>query len=278
MWSDNRDEEMPPTARAKTQTGTEFSLSASRALNILSSFTAEKHEQGLAEISRAMTLSKGSVSRFLQALEMHGYIDRDPESRLYRPGPEVARVGSLYHSAGRLRQFATPIMRELVHSVGFTSYLSELRDDQMLILFALEGPGPIRYTIPVGTKLPLYNTATGLIAQSQMLPEQLERVLKSAATDSEARNSGLSRAAMVKRLAEVRTKGYSTNWEMRTAGVGSVAAPVVTADGTPLCVLSVGFATSQIKKEQLAALGREIKNAAKQLAAVLAEKGVVRVE
>jgi DNA-binding IclR family transcriptional regulator len=269
---------MPATARAKAPTGAEFSLSVSRALNILSSFTAERREQGLAEISRTMTLSKGSVSRFLQALEMHGYIDRDPESRLYRPGPEVARVGSLYHSAGRLRQFATPIMRELVHSVGFTSYLSELRGDQMLILFALEGPGPIRYTIPVGTRLPLHNTATGLIALSQLPADQIDRFLKKAASHTEARSNGLSHAAMVKRLAEVRANGYSTNWELRTAGVGSVAAPVVSADGTSLCVLSVGFATSQIRKEQLARLGREIKNAAKQLSKVLAEKGIVRVE
>lgn len=269
---------MPPTARAKAPTGAEFSLSVSRALDILSSFTAEKREQGLSEISRAMTLSKGSVSRFLQALEMHGYIDRDPQSRLYRPGPEVARVGSLYHSAGRLRQFATPIMRELVRSVGFTSYLSELRDDQMLILFALEGPGPIRYTIPVGTKLPLLNTATGLVALSQLPADDLERLLKKAASRPELRGSGLGYAAMAKRLAEVRVQGYSTNWELRTAGVGSVAAPVLTAEGEPLCVLSVGFATSQIKKEQLPALGREIKSAAGQLSKVLAEKGIVRVE
>jgi len=269
---------MPPATRAKAPTGAEFSLSVSRALNILSSFTAERREQGLSEISRAMTLSKGSVSRFLQALEMHGYIDRDPQSRLYRPGPEVARVGSLYHSAGRLRQFATPIMRDLVRSVGFTSYLSELRDDQMLILFALEGPGPIRYTIPVGTKLPLYNTATGLIALSQLSPDELERLLKKAALRPETRGAGLGHATMAKRLAEVRANGYSTNWELRTAGVGSVAAPVLTADGEPLCVLSVGFATSQIKKDQLPALGREIKSAAKQLAKVLAEKGIARVE
>ena len=269
---------MPPTARAKAPTGAEFSLSVSRALNILSSFTSERREQGLAEISRAMTLSKGSVSRFLQALEMHGYIDRDPQSRLYRPGPEVARVGSLYHSAGRLRQFATPIMRALVRSVGFTSYLSELRDDQMLILFALEGPGPFRHSIPVRTKLPLYNPATGLVALAQLSPDELERLLKKAPLRPETRWAGCGHATMAKGLAEGRANGYSNSRELLTAGVGSVAAPVLNADGEPLCVLSVGFATSQIKKGQLPALGREIKSAAKQLAKVLAEKGIARVE
>ncbi|MDI3470553.1 MAG: Transcriptional regulator, IclR family [Pseudolabrys sp.] len=258
--------------------GPEFSLSVSRALRILSSFSSDNPEWGLADLSRAMSLSKGSVGRFLQALEMHGYVDRDPETKLYRPGPETARVGSLYRSAGRLRQLAIPIMRELVQRVGFTSYISELRDDQMLILAALEGPGPIKYTIPVGTRLPVHSTATGQTALAQLTVEQVDDIIKRAGLSADTRFTVTSRAALLKRLAEVRAKGYSTNWEERTLGVGSVAAPVKAADGSPLCVLSVGFATSQIKREQVGSLGRDIKAAAKQLTTAAAAKGITRVE
>jgi IclR family acetate operon transcriptional repressor len=238
----------------------------------------ERREQGLSEISRAMALSKGSVARFLQALELHGYVDRDPQTRLYRPGPEAARVGSLYHSAGRLRQIAMPIMKDLVQRVGFTSYVSELRDGHMLILAALEGPGPIKYTIPVGTKLPVHSTATGHSALAQLSNEEASRIVGQVGMKPDTRFTVTTRTALLKRLADVRANGYSINWEERTLGVGSVAAPVNAADGSPLCVLSVGFATSQVKKDQIGALGREIKSAAKQLAAALAEKGVVRVE
>jgi IclR family acetate operon transcriptional repressor len=258
--------------------GAEFSLSVSRALNILSSFTTERREQGLSEISREMALSKGSVSRFLQALEMHGYVDRDPRTRRYRPGPEIARVGSLYNSAGRLRQLAMPIMRELVQRVGFTSYVSELRDGQMLILAALEGPGPIKYTIPVGTRLPAHSTATGHSALAQLSKDEVADVITRVGLTPDTQFTVTTQAVLLKRLAEVRTKGYSINWEERTLGVGSVAAPVNALAGTPLCVLSVGFATSQVKKDQIAVLGREIRSAAGQLANALAEKGVVRVE
>jgi DNA-binding IclR family transcriptional regulator len=269
---------MPSSASSNFDAKTEFSLSVSRALRILSSFSGEHPEWGLSELSRAMELSKGSVSRFLQALEMHGYIDRDPQTRLYRPGPEVARVGSLYHSAGRLRQLAMPIMRQLVQRVGFTSYVSELRDDQMSILAALEGPGPIRYTIPVGAKLPLHSTATGQSALAQLSTEDVGKVVARTALTANTDFTVTTKAALLRRLAEVRTNGYSVNWEEHTLGVGSVAAPVNASDGTPLCVLSIGFATSQVRKDQIGSLGRETKSAAKQLAKVLAEKGIVRVE
>ena len=52
----------------------EFSLSVSRALQILSLFTSERPALGVSEISRALSLSKTSTLRFIQALEMHGYL------------------------------------------------------------------------------------------------------------------------------------------------------------------------------------------------------------
>ena len=51
----------------------EFSLSVSRALQILSLFNSERPALGVTEISRVLSLSKSSTLRFLQALEMHGY-------------------------------------------------------------------------------------------------------------------------------------------------------------------------------------------------------------
>lgn len=269
---------MPRAAAVETLTGPEFSLSVSRALRILSSFSREHPERGLSEISRAMSLSKGSVSRFLQALEMHGYVDRDPQTRLYRPGPELARVAGLYNTADRLRQLALPLMRDLVQRVGFTSYLSELRDDQMLILAALEGPGPIKYTIPVGTRLPVHSTATGHSALAQLDAEKVDEIIKRTGMSPDTRHTVTTRAALMERLAEVRSLGYSVNWEERTVGVASVAAPVNGADGTPLCVISLGLATSQIRKERIGALGREIRKVARQLTEVVAAKGITHVE
>jgi len=269
---------MSAAASTKFSANSEFSLSVSRALRILSSFSPEHPEWGLSELSRSMELSKGSVSRFLRALEMHAYVDRHPQTRLYHPGPEAARVGSLYRSARRLRQLAMPIMRELVQSVGFTSYVSEMRDDQMLVLAAIEGPGPIKYTIPVGIKLPVHNTATGQAALAQLSNEEVSKVMARTGLAADTRSAMITKATFLKRIKEVRANGYSVNWEERTLGAGSVAVSVNASDGTPLCVLSLGFATSRVKKDQVGRLGRETKSAAKKLAKVLAEKGISRVE
>lgn len=269
---------MPQSARAKVSSGPEYSLSVSRALNILSSFTDESPERGLSELSRSMALSKGSVSRFLQALERHGYVDRNPRTRLYRPGPEVARVGNLYRGAGKLNQAALPIMQGLVQRFGFTSYLSALRRDAMVILWAVEGAGPIRYSIPIGTRLPVHSTATGHAALAYLDERKVVEILRRAGMPADTAHTVTTRAALCKRLADVRAQGYSINWEERTIGVASVAAPVLRDDGSALCILSLGFATSQVKRDQIAKLGLEVRGAAKLLGEKLREMGVHDVE
>lgn len=254
--------------------GPEFSLSVSRALRILSSFTHEQPELGLSEISRSLSLSKASVSRFLQALEMHGFVDQNPQSRKYRPGPETARIGSLYLAGGLLKQIALPVMGALVGRFGFTSYLSTLKDDRMLILVSVEGTGPIKYSIPVGSKLPVHSTATGKAALAQMDSDQVSALIARTGLPQRTKQTITQRTVMARRLAEIRARGYSTNWEESTVGIASVAAAVCNSDAMPLCYLSLGFATSQIKREQMAGLGREVKAAAEELAVRLEAEGV----
>jgi IclR family acetate operon transcriptional repressor len=269
---------VPKNASAKQSPEPEFSLSVSRALRILSSFRHECPAQGLAEISRSMKLSKGSAARFLRALEMHGYVDRDPQSRLYRPGPEIARVGSLYNGAGWIKQVALPTMQSLVQRFGFTSYLSALRGKCMVILSAVEGIGPIKYSIPVGTKLPVHSTATGQAALAHLDTKAVDAIVTRNGLPPDTPHTITNRVTLAKRLAQVRAQGYSINWEERTLGVASVAAPVINRNGVPLCILSLGFATSQIKRERISKLGVEVRATANRLAAELDAKGISNVD
>ena len=64
---------------------------------------------------------------------MHGFVDQDPVTKRYRPGFESFRVGSLFISQSGLQMGALPRMRALTSETGFTSYLSALRDDRMVV-------------------------------------------------------------------------------------------------------------------------------------------------
>lgn len=261
------------TSREATVDGKpEFSLSASRTLTLLSLFSDERRTLSVVEASQALALSKTSTLRFIQALEMHGYVVRDPKTRRYQPGTEVARVGGLFAGGHRIRRIAAPILERVVADEGVTAYLSALQDDRMVILHSVEAPGRLKYSIPVGEKLTVHSSATGHAALSTLSALEVDAMIGRTGMPARTPHTITSLPRLKAALRAVMTRGYSVNWEEHTQGVGSVAAPVRGADGKLLCVLSLGFATSQVTRERFADFGEVIKTAAATVARRMAEE------
>jgi DNA-binding IclR family transcriptional regulator len=250
----------------------EFSLSVSRALQILSLFSSERPALGVTEISKALSLSKTSTLRFLQALEMHGYLERDAELRKYHPGFEAARVGSLYTGGSRVRRIALPILESLVAQHGFTAYLTVLQNDRMVILASVEAEGRLKYSIPLGAKLPVHSTATGQAALATLEVAEIEAIAHRAGMHARTPKTITTLPTLKRVLRDVRTRGYSVIWETQSHGVGSVAAAVPRPGAKVVSVLSLGFATSQVTREIVPTLGDSIRKAAAALARLLAQE------
>jgi IclR family acetate operon transcriptional repressor len=239
----------------------DFSLTVSRALQLVGLFNPERLELGITELARELKLSKTSVHRLVHALELHRFLDHNPLTRKYRVGAEAFRVGSLF-AGNRLERDAQPLMKELVTNTGFTSYLSLLRNASMVITASVEGTGPIRYSIPIGQQLPLHSTATGKAALAVLEEPAVEAILKRSGLPRRTSNTQTDLRKLKAELAAIRARGYSVNWEEHTVGVGSVAAAIRSAADGSVPVLSVGFATSQIERKEVPALGERVAKAA----------------
>ena len=255
----------------------EFSLTVSRALRILTTFSVERAELGVTELSRELVLSKTSVHRLMHALEKHQFLDQNPQTRKYRIGVEAFRVGNLFSNGHRLEQTAQALMQDLVGNTGFTSYISRLRHDSMVLTASVEGPGPIRYSIPVGQRLPVHSTATGKAALAQLDDSALEALLTRIRLPRRTARTITEPRKLKADLAAIRARGYSLNWEENTPGVGSVAAAICDRDRALMAVLSIGFATSQIEKAHLRKLGARVARTAAEIARRFVDEPVRRV-
>ena len=241
----------------------DVSLTLSRALNILASFDSENPEKGISELSRELWMSKTSVQRIVNTLEKHKFLDHNPITRKYRVGVQAYRVGSRYPNGKHLKEVALPLMQELVQRTGLTCYLSELQDDHMLILSSFESIGRIRYSIPIGEKLPLHCTATGKAALSIQSIGSLTAWLSKLTLEAKTPFTKTKQDDLKKQLLDVQKRGYSINWEENTVGVASVAACI---PGGPnkeeVQVISLGFATSQVPQSDIESLGELVKKSA----------------
>lgn len=257
------------TGRAGEQAqAAEFSLTVSRALRILSMFSPTRPQLGLAEIARDTRLSKPSVLRFMQSLLMHGYIEQDEQTKKYRPGVETFRIGSLV-GGWRPRTIALPVMRSLAEDTGFTTYLSVRRVDRMVVMASVDGRGPLRFSIPLGTTIPVHSTSSGQAALSVMEDAEIIDLLRDTKIARTTQTAPATLPQVMERIRQVRSQGYALSWEMTSPGVGSVSAPVVDGEGKLAAVLTTGFGTGQVEKSETPRLGAKINAAARAVSAAL---------
>ena len=66
-----------------------------RAFSILGSFSLDKKEQTLSELSRAAGLAKSTCHRLVSTLIAFGYLTYDESSKYYSLGPKLFELGSV---------------------------------------------------------------------------------------------------------------------------------------------------------------------------------------
>jgi IclR family KDG regulon transcriptional repressor len=238
----------------------EFSLTVARALQILLSFAEGRSELGISELARELSQHKVSVQRNMRALEKYDFVEKNPETRKYRIGLQVYRLGRLFAYSRLLENHAEPLMQELVAETGYSAYLAAMKQGRMIIISSLEGNGPLRFSIPVGTILPLAGTAVGKAALSSLDDQEVQASVPATGLH------GADVTRFLREIAQARKIGYATVSSEHYPGVGAVASPIVDAAGKLIAVVSLGFAVGQVAPEKVATLGRKIKDAASEIA------------
>ncbi|MBP0110634.1 IclR family transcriptional regulator [Bradyrhizobium vignae] len=140
-----------------TKTGVD---AVARALAILKKFGPERREMTLTELATATDLYKSTVLRLAATLEEGGFLTRG-DDRLYRPGPELWRLGSLYRQSLDLGDLVRPTLRRLVEATGETASFYIRDGNERICLYRVNSPRAVRHHLDEGQRLPLDRGAAG---------------------------------------------------------------------------------------------------------------------
>ena len=151
-----------------------------KALTLLGCFTPEQPSMKLTDLARLSGMNKAGVFRYLSGLSRAGLIEQDEETRHYRLGPEIVRLG-------QVRDATVPIRRWMRDPVG------NYRNDKRNMSCRADGAGaPFTYMvnesqqslqvrIDPGMNLPYHATASGQIFLAFASEEIVEAQLGAAA-------------------------------------------------------------------------------------------------
>ena len=232
---------MVTSLKAKNADGGETMKSLRLSLRLLLEFSGEQRDFGVGELAERCGVSKGQVSKVLEAFADHGLLSQDPETRRYSVGVQSYTLGSRFLANDRLCRAAMPVMRELVARTGHSARLSVLNGDRVLYLIGLEGPLFVDTGWRAGTSLPVHSTTAGRVLLAFMDAKLAQGLLSAGPLRAVTAHTITDRAKIEKIVARVRISGYATQRNETTPGLGTIAVPIFGAHQQAIGALGIAF-------------------------------------
>jgi len=131
-----------------------------RGLKILESFTSERTEMTLSEISSILDINRSSAFRLVQTLEQCGYLNRTPH-KTYTLNVRVLQLGYTAISTMAVPKYATAVMQRLRDQTKVAVHISILDNTDIVYLNNIQALGTFTSNIRIGTRWPAYATVIG---------------------------------------------------------------------------------------------------------------------
>jgi IclR family KDG regulon transcriptional repressor len=203
-----------------------FLKTLARGLRVFSAFTPDKPEASLTDIADVLDVDPSTASRFAYTLETLGYLDRDPETKLYRVSSKIFALTVSLAGPRNLRKISLSYMESLRDTTGETVVLGVRDAAEMVVIEVVE----TRHTLVprgwIGGRVPVYSSALGKAVLAHLPQQSVVALLDNVVMKPFTQNTITERMTFLEELEHTRERGWSLNDEEYTEGVISVGAPI----------------------------------------------------
>lgn len=217
----------------------------------METFSEKTPSLTLTEITSAVELDKSTVFRFVYTLEKQGYLERDPETKRYRPGLKVLRLGFTTLNSLDMAQIANPYLKALSAECGETTNMTVRCGAEIIYVLRNKTQQIISVNLHLGSRLPVYCTSMGKAQLIDLSPSELQDLLGEGPYPKMGPNTITDLNALVAELNDVRRQGYAVNNEELTVGLRSVAAPIRGVEGKVMAAINISVPSARVSRQEL---------------------------
>jgi IclR family transcriptional regulator, acetate operon repressor len=242
------------------------------AMAVLALFSGERTSLGVVEAATLLDRPKSTLSRWLAAMEVAGFLERSDEHGRYHLSMRLAVLGEAARRATPLQRVALAALERLTAATGETSNLVVLSGDAAVNVLVVESPRPLKHVGWLGRRLPLHATAAGKALLAWRKGEDSARLLRGRL----ARHAGhtiVDASHLRAELALTRRRGYATAWGELEDDLAAVAAPVLGHAGQVLGAITISAPVSRVPRRALKALAPPVQDAARATSAAMGWSG-----
>jgi DNA-binding IclR family transcriptional regulator len=221
-----------------------------RVLDLIQLVAASSQPMTLAEIGTQLKLPKPTVHRLCVRLEESKYLTREPGRYRYRVGPATERLAFNAIRRGSASVQWRAILERLVDEIRETCNFTAPAGNEVVYVERVESRWPLRIHLETGSRVPIHCTASGKLFLAMMEPERRRRVLDTLNLAALTERTITSRAGLEAELAEITTRGFSTDDEEFIVGLVAIAVPVADAKGRLVGAIACHAAKARLDLSQ----------------------------
>jgi IclR family KDG regulon transcriptional repressor len=213
-----------------------------RALEVLSAFSASDPELTLTQLSSRLDLSASTTYRLLATLQSRGYVEHNSQTGGYSLGVACLDLGAVFLSRLDLRERVLPLLEVLREACEETVHLAILDRNEMEVIYLekLEGLLPIGMMgSRVGGRSPGYCTGLGKCMLAYVPADKVRDYYAANGLRAHTPNTITDLHALLRELRMIEQRGYALDNVEHEPDVKCVAAPVWNHRGAVVGAISV---------------------------------------
>jgi IclR family KDG regulon transcriptional repressor len=229
----------------------------------------EQQSFGITDLARRTELLPSDVHRILASLRVFGFIEQDAETKKYRLGFSLLRLGLTAVRRNQLCGRAHPVLVRLSQQVAAATRLALLdgRELKVFLVDQVSGPSDLVFGGRLGESERLHCTALGKTIIANMSPDAALSALDKGALTRYTRHTITDRSILAREFEEIRRSGYAVDREECLNGVCCLASPLRDNAGSVVGAISTSMPSSQFIEWDEARLAAHLKAAAVRVSA-----------
>jgi DNA-binding IclR family transcriptional regulator len=208
-----------------------------KGLDILELFASESDGLTASEVARRLGRTVGEIFRMLVRLEQRGYVCQIPPDDRYFLTLKLFEVAQRHDPLHRLVSEARPLLERVAHKTGQSCHLAMLSNGEVVVVAKADAPGPVGFSVRLGARIDLLNTASG----HTILAFQSKEACSRSLAIWQGQSGKKIPRDLQEHLARIRRLGNEELGSHQIQGVIDIGFPVLDQHGEAIAAMTVPF-------------------------------------
>ncbi|MEH6444468.1 MAG: IclR family transcriptional regulator [Oceanospirillaceae bacterium] len=225
--------------------------SVEKAFKVLAVFNAQQSALSLTDVTRLTGYSKSSAQRFCYTLLQLGYLRRSFNNTDFELTAKTTEIGARFIESNNLVRRARPYLHSLSSKTEGATTLSILDGNEVIFVSRFLGKDVLDTTVTVGSRLPIYCTASGRAAASLLNDDQLDKILAAQTWEKRTAQTEIDPQQVKQRIITCREQGYAFVKNQYVMADLSLAVPIYDRQSDLRGSINLAVTSANFNEEQL---------------------------